>query len=88
MRYAAKRDTAEPAIVEALEKVGALVIRMNQPCDLLVRYNAVNYLMEVKTLGTYPDARQKAQRDFLHAFAVPIVKTPLEALTAIGVICG
>ena len=87
MRRAARRDIAEGPIVEALLAIGAQVVR-NLPTDLLVRYRGVLYLLEVKTPGVYPDPRQRAQRAFLAGWNVPIVKTPLAALTAIGVICA
>ncbi len=53
MRYAAKVDQSQQAIVEALRKVGATVeplFRVGGGCpDLLIGYRGVNYLIEVKT---------------------------------------
>lgn len=47
-RHAKSRDANEPAIVKALELVGALVIRQDEPTDLLVGYGDTWYLIEVK----------------------------------------
>ena len=86
-RRAAKRDAAEPDIIEALEKAGAFVYRLNQPVDLLVQYRGW-HLLEVKTPGNHAgkagDKRQEAQAAFCKAFNVPVVRTPDEALEAIG----
>ena len=48
LRYDAKRDANEPEIVEALEAVGAKVLRLDD-VDLLVGYRDRLYLLEVKT---------------------------------------
>ena len=84
MRRAARRDTAEPAIVEALQAVGAHVERLHRPVDLLVHFCGRWMLLEVKTPKARKDARQVAQREFCAEFAVPYVRTPAEALRAIG----
>lgn len=50
MRRAAKRDTNERKIIDALKAMGASVMQIdgeNEP-DLLVGYRGRNYLMEVK----------------------------------------
>lgn len=83
-RYAARRDLAEPAIVDALVAVGANVIRLNQPVDLLVRFRNTWHVLEVKTPKKRPDKRQQAQREFCLTNQVPYVRTPAEALKAIG----
>ena len=88
-RFAVKRDGAELPIVQALEGVGALVSRLDQPCDLLVRYQGRNFLLEVKTPHTKA-GRERARKDQpdqlarLRLWAIPIVRTPLEALRCIG----
>ena len=48
MRRALSRDANEKAIVAALLKAGATVERLHVPCDLLVGYRGVNYLIECK----------------------------------------
>jgi hypothetical protein len=91
VRRAAKRDEAEGPIVEALQAIGALCWRLNYPCDLLVRHRERWHLLEVKTgrgvrLTVPKDKRQSAQAEFIAATGTPIVRTPQEALHAIGVI--
>ena len=49
MRRAAKRDTAERAIVAVLEQHFMTVYRLDQPVDLLVGFRGVNHLVECKT---------------------------------------
>ena len=87
-RYAARRDAAEPAIVDALVAVGANVIRLDQPVDLLVRFRNTWHVLEVKTpknhAGKRGDKRQQAQREFCFTNQVPYVRTPQQALRAIG----
>lgn len=91
MRVAAKRDVAEPGIVDALESAGALVWRLDRPCDLLTYYHGTWLPMEVKTgrgkkLTVVKDKRQKQQQDFLLLTNTPVVRTPEEALRAIGAV--
>ena len=85
VRRAAKRDTAEKEIVDGLRAVGALVVRLNWPIDLLVRHKKRVWLMEIKS-GPHLRKDQQAQREFCRAWEVPIVKTPDDALAVIGVI--
>ena len=47
-RHDAKRDENEPEIVNKLQELGFSVHRLNTPLDLLVGYNGMNYLIEVK----------------------------------------
>lgn len=89
-RRAAKRDSAEWPIVEALEKAGAWVQRQVNP-DLLVLYSERLYGLEVKSNNRKPDKRQKAQIEFLAEMKrrrapVYVVRTPEEALQAVGAI--
>jgi hypothetical protein len=88
-RYAVRRDKAEPAIIQALEQVGAEVWPLDQPVDLLVRFRQQWHLLEVKTPRGKKgvariDKRQEAQINFIESTRTPIVKTPIEALRAIG----
>jgi hypothetical protein len=80
-----RRDETEPAIVSALEGIGAKVERLDRPCDLLVRYRGVVMLLEVEGITKYRTRDQK-QLDFLTAWQVPIVKSPMEAFRAIGAV--
>jgi len=93
-RYAKRRDTAEPAIIEALEQAGFDVWQRDEP-DLFVRNPSwapgMVQLLEVKTgrgkkLTVARDKRQEAQRNFISTTGTPIVRTPLEALRAMGVV--
>lgn len=91
MRYAAKRDLAEGPILAALEKVGAQVWPLDYPVDLLVRFRERWHLLEVKTgrgktLAIAKDKRQEAQINFIQTTRTPIVRTPQEALEAIGAV--
>ena len=84
---AAKRDGTESDIVDALMKVGAHVIRLDQPFDLLVAYKGKLTLIEVKDseykarplLDQQPsmalnktEKTQRAQRQSLHLEAVHV----------------
>lgn len=89
MRRAYRRDEAEPAIVVALGQSGFLVWRLLQPCDLLVwRADKGWRLLEVKTPTKSGKQRtrhdQIDQGEFLELTGTPIVKTPMEALRALG----
>ena len=51
MRTAAKRDTVEREIIQALEAIGCTVYQIDEPADLLVGYRKRNFLLEVKSHG-------------------------------------
>jgi hypothetical protein len=78
-----RRDETEPDIVTALEGVGAKVERLDRPCDLLVRFRGRVLVLEVDGI-TKNRKREEKQKRFLHEWEVPLVKTPEEALRAIG----
>lgn len=97
MRRAANRDKGEGEIVGALRAVGATVVflSMTDVPDLLVGFRNANYLLEVKNeLGPRGGAGRDGQhlsdgqktwhRDW-HG-QCRVVRSPLEALTAIGAI--
>ena len=83
-RYDAKRDANEPEIVEALEAVGASVVRLDD-VDLVVGFRGVNYLMEIKT---DKGKLNKKQAKFFRSWngQVNIVRTRIQALRLIGAI--
>lgn len=88
-RFAKKRDKAEPAIIQALEAVGAEVWPIDRPVDLLVLFRMRWHLLEVKTpygkkQQAKQDKRQEDQIAFLAHTGTPVVTTPVEALRAIG----
>ncbi len=96
-RKAAKRDTAEPAIVAALKKAGCSVVKLSDTGvpDLLVAYpmqwpaseDDPNYdmvLMEVKTGNARLTEDEEKFFDTWKGARI-IVRTPQQALTYIGV---
>jgi hypothetical protein len=78
-----RRDENEPDIVDALEAAGAKVERLDRPCDLLVRFRGTVRVIEVDGI-TERRRRADEQLRFLHEWQVPLVKTPEDALRAIG----
>jgi hypothetical protein len=87
-RRAAKRDTSEQGIVEALMAVGARVWRLSQPLDLLVGFQGRFYLLECKT-GTrkrkdQPDQDATLAECRFRNLPAYVVRTPEDALQAIG----
>lgn len=89
-RYAQKRDTTEPAIVEALEKAGWQVWR-ELPVDLLCFRAGVFKTLECKTprnkkLDPRKDKRRVKQDAFIAATGTARVTTPEAALAAVGAI--
>lgn len=46
--FAKRRDLNEPEIVKGLLAAGYSVVRLDQPCDLLVGGGGMNWLLEVK----------------------------------------
>lgn len=90
-RFAKQRDSNEPAIVAALRSVGATVYLLDRPVDLLVGYRGRTRLLEVKLPlgaegGSSHSRPNNSQRDFIKSWrgGVSVVRSPLEALEAIG----
>jgi hypothetical protein len=88
MRRAAKRDAAEPDIVETLAGIGCEVTKLSDTDlpDLLVAYKGRMHLMEVKTGNAKlrPGQEEFAQRMAACGVTVKVVRTPSDALDAIG----
>ena len=89
-RTAAKRDDNEPLIVEALQKAGAMVVKLAKPVDLLVGHRGTWLLMEVKDGDKIPSKQRLTDDQFkfvgkCSTFGLPVavVKTPEEALAAL-----
>lgn len=92
-RFDAKRDKAEPAIVEALEAAGWEVHR-ELPVDLLLlkrKDGAVQVkLLEAKTAHGKRNPKAKVRKDqpvqneFCARWSIPKPTTPIEALIAVG----
>lgn len=94
VKWAKKRDANEPAIVKALQQVGACVVKLNDPgCpDLLVGYRGATYLLEVKlpagprggtTDRTLTDCQVQWWAKWKGLVPV-VVRTPDDAIDAIG----
>lgn len=88
-RFAVQRDKTEPAIVAALEAVGAQCLRLDV-LDLLVLFRGGLFLLECKstryTIKTMR-AKTRKQLDLVdRGWPIYFVSTPDEALKAIGVI--
>lgn len=89
MRWAAKVDDNQPAIVAALRAVGASVEVIGRPVDLLVGYRSQTWVMEVKDGDRPPSERRltPTQEAFFASWrGGPAVKVESvnEALKAIG----
>lgn len=86
-RHNPRRDANELAIVKALEKVGANVVRLDQPCDLLVHYRKAITLLEVKDPAKPPSARRltASQERYSRILPIHVVLTPEDAFRAVGV---
>lgn len=90
MRRAAKTDTAQSGIVEAIEAEGWECFLIKLPCDLLCWHPVLDRLqwLEVKSArkksGEHvKDKRQEAQIAFLDRTKCPVVTTPEEAIMAL-----
>ena len=89
MRWAAKTDSNQAEIVSALRRVGASVLvlsRVGQGCaDLAAGIRGETFFLEVKTdKGKLTEDEQKFMDEWRGHYA--IVRTPEEALQAIGVL--
>jgi Holliday junction resolvase len=77
-RYAKRRDANEPDIVEALRAIGCTVIQCDA-VDLVVGYQGVNHLIEVKTkTGKLKDSQIALQETWRGQYS--IARTVEEAL--------
>lgn len=86
MRYAARVDANQAAIIKALRDAGAYVWIIGLPVDLLVGYNNHTYLVEIKN---GPKKRlTKLQQDFFDNWTggtLCRIDGPEAALRMIGV---
>jgi hypothetical protein len=81
-RYAAKRDATEGPIIDAIEKAGWYIWPLDRPVDLLCFKPGMGFrCLEVKGKTTPVTEGQKA---FCELTGAAIVRTPLEALEALG----
>lgn len=93
LRRAAKVDANQDEIVRALRHVGAYVVFLSHPVDLLVGFQSRWVAIEVKDVSQPPSKRRLTddQVDFLRdcsAYRLPaqIVCTVDDALAAIGAV--
>lgn len=86
-KYAARRDKNEPQIIHQLSMIpGLTIVQLSQKNipDLLIGYQGVNYLVEIKT----PKGKTKAgQENFLATWQgqAQLCRSIDEILTVIGV---
>ena len=60
MRYAARRDANEPALIALARGIGAVCVNIQQPVDWLIGWRGCWYPCEIKAeKGTYRDAQVK-----------------------------
>jgi Holliday junction resolvase-like predicted endonuclease len=76
-RHNAKRDSNEPAIVDALERLGCQVKRIDTPVDLLVLHRGVVHLVEVKTRKGRLTGDQSA---FVDSWPVTVLRSVGDAI--------
>jgi Holliday junction resolvase len=81
-----KRDANEPAIVAALQRVGARVMRISQKGapDVLCCFGGQLFALEVKSATGTPTKAQAAQ---FQGWPIVTVRSVEDALKAIGVRC-
>jgi hypothetical protein len=87
MRYAARTDENQAAIVKALRDAGAYVWIIGLPVDLLVGYGNHTWLMELKRNSKAP--MTALQRDFFESWiggTLCRIDSPEAALRMIGVV--
>ena len=86
-RFARKVDTTQSDIVDALERIGCEVTDTSGAGwgipDLIVTRAGVNYLLECKSMR---GKLTPAQIKFHFKHVVHIVRTPEEAIEAVGLI--
>lgn len=82
----AKRDASEAPMISLLEQVGATVEKLNIAGgpDLLVGFRGVTYLLEAKTGKGKVRSNQEDWHELWRGGKVHVVRTPDEALEAIG----
>ena len=86
-RRATKRDANEPEIIKALREVGATVQTISETnvTDLLVGYQGVNYLIEVKM----PKGKlSSGQKDWHLSWdgQVSVARSVDDALSVLGIL--
>lgn len=85
-RWAAKADSNQGTIVKALRKAGVQVWIIRRPVDLAYFWAGLYGLLEVKPPDWNGKYSGKDQEEACTKFGVPVVKTPEEALRAVGLL--
>lgn len=84
--FIARKDATQKAIVEALRAVNCEVHIVGYPCDLIVQH--ARWYPLWRTIECKPEKRkrkdQPEQDEFLKRTGTPRVRTPEEALKAVG----
>lgn len=90
-RHAARVDSAQQPIVDAIEAAGWMAWKIRLPCDLMCwhKRHDIWQPLEVKSVrkknGEHTqDKRQQAQIEFLETTGTPVVTTPEEAILALA----
>jgi hypothetical protein len=78
------RDANEPEIIAAFQAAGASVVKIHEYADLLIGYQGVTLLVEVKTLtGKFKPRQLDFQRDWRGQYwVVRSVEAALELIEA------
>lgn len=84
-RFAKRRDANQRQIVEALEQVGAEVWITDRPADLLVWHRKSWHVLETKIPKGRYTPLQSAERAAGLCEGIVTVRTPIDALRALGV---
>ena len=83
LSHAKRRDSNEPPIVQALRGHGAIVKLQDKPLDLIVGYQSVTHLIEVKMPGAKLTPDQIEFIDTWRGGPVHIVESVEDAMDAI-----
>lgn len=83
-RFAKRKDANQRPIVEALERVGAEVWITDRPADLLIWFRQAWHVLEVKSARGRLTSLQSGEREKGLARGIKTVRTPVEALEAVG----
>lgn len=85
-RWAAKVDGNQGVIVRALRKAGVQVWIIRRPVDLMTLWAGLYLPLEVKPEDWNGKFSSKEQEEACTVYGIPVVKNPLEALRAVGVL--
>lgn len=84
LRHNPRRDANEKPIVDALRQMGASVVRLDKPVDLVCGYRGATHLVEVKTHNGKLTAPQAKFIDEWRGSEVTILRSVEDALAFIN----